>query len=254
MPCAAQSADQLQPDIVVLDIGMPLLNGLDAARELKKKRPSIKLIFLTMETDSYIAAEAFPRRRCSLSPQNVTAGRVTAGRSRRCEGNLIRDPQIGRAIENMFIRDPRAEAPSSSLAAQREVLQMLAEGRSMKEIAYVLEIAHRTVRFHKYQIMEELGISVLNQIWLFADAQLLHDLVLVKANGTVGNLQNIGDFFHGTALGKHLQDFALAASELLGCLRLGSRINMFSIARPICGSRMRFPSQRRERPAVTRRP
>jgi DNA-binding NarL/FixJ family response regulator len=69
-------------------------------------------------------------------------------------------PQIGRAMEERFIRDPRAlDRPTQLTSRQREVLQMLAEGRSMKEIAYTLEIAHRTVRFHKSQIMEELGIT-----------------------------------------------------------------------------------------------
>jgi DNA-binding NarL/FixJ family response regulator len=142
-----KAADALKPDVVVLDIGMPLLNGLDAARALKKTTPHIKLIFLTMEADSYIAAEAVHDAVRGVS--YVT-------------------PQIGRAIENLFIRDPRAEAPKQLTGRQREVLQMLAEGRSMKEIAYVLEIAHRTVRFHKYQIMEELGITTNSDLVKYA--------------------------------------------------------------------------------------
>ena len=77
-------------------------------------------------------------------------------------------PQIRRAMEDRFIRDPRELAPKQLTSRQREVLQMLAEGRSMKEIAYVLEIAHRTVRFHKYQIMDELGITTNSDLVKYA--------------------------------------------------------------------------------------
>jgi DNA-binding NarL/FixJ family response regulator len=77
-------------------------------------------------------------------------------------------PQIGRAIEDRFIRDPRWGVRKHLTWRQREVLQMLAEGRSMKEIACVLEIAHRTVRFHKYQIMEELGITTNSELIRYA--------------------------------------------------------------------------------------
>ena len=76
-----KTSNALKPDVVVLDIGMPLLNGLDAARELKKRMPQIKLVFLTMEADSYIAAEAFRAGAVGVSAENVTARRDTEGRS-----------------------------------------------------------------------------------------------------------------------------------------------------------------------------
>jgi DNA-binding NarL/FixJ family response regulator len=155
-----KAAGELKPDVVLLDIGMPLLNGLDAARELKKRMPQVKLIFLTMESDCYIAAEALRAGAAAYLLKTSAADELLQAVRDAMRGVSYVSPQIGRAMEDRFIRDPRAlDRPSQLTSRQREVLQMLAEGRSMKEIAYILEIAHRTVRFHKNQIMEELGIT-----------------------------------------------------------------------------------------------
>ena len=155
-----KAAGDLKPDVVLLDIGMPLLNGLDAARELKKRMPQVKLIFLTMESDCYIAAEALRAGAAAYLLKTSPAAELLQAVQDAMRGVSYVSPQIGRAMEDRFIRDPKAlDRPSQLTSRQREVLQMLAEGRSMKEIAYILEIAHRTVRFHKNQIMEELGIT-----------------------------------------------------------------------------------------------
>jgi DNA-binding NarL/FixJ family response regulator len=155
-----KAAGELKPDVVLLDIGMPLLNGLDAARELKKRMPQVKLIFLTMESDCYIAAEALRAGAAAYLLKTSPAAELLQAVRDAMRGVSYVSPQIGRAMEDRFIRNPRAlDRPSQLTSRQREVLQMLAEGRSMKEIAYILEIAHRTVRFHKNQIMEELGIT-----------------------------------------------------------------------------------------------
>jgi len=163
-----KTSNALKPDVVVLDIGMPLLNGLDAARELKKRMPQIKLVFFTMEADSYIAAEAYRAGASAYLLKTSRPAEILKAVHDAVSGVSYVTPQIGRAIENIFIRDPRAEAPKPLTGRQREVLQMLAEGRSMKEIAYVLEIAHRTVRFHKYQIMEELGLTTNSDLVKYA--------------------------------------------------------------------------------------
>jgi DNA-binding NarL/FixJ family response regulator len=164
-----KAAMLLKPDVVLVDIGMPLLNGLDAARELKKKMPYIKLIFLTMESDSYIAAEAFRAGAVAyLLKTSRPAELLQAVHDAVCGVSYV-TPQISRALEDSFVRDPRAlNRPGQLTSRQREVLQMLAEGRSMKEIAYLLEIAHRTVRFHKYRIMEELGITTNSDLVKYA--------------------------------------------------------------------------------------
>ena len=146
-----KAAEELKPDVVLLDIGMPLLNGLDAARELKKTMPYMKLIFLTMEADSYIASEAFRIGAQAYLLKTSSPAELLQAIHDSVRGISYVTPQIGRAMEDRFIRDPRAERPNQLTDRQSEVLQMLAEGRSMKEIAYVLEIAHRTVRFHKYR-------------------------------------------------------------------------------------------------------
>jgi DNA-binding NarL/FixJ family response regulator len=163
-----KAADELKPDVVLLDIGMPLLNGLDAGRELRKRMPHVKMIFLTMDSDSYIAAEAFRAGAVAYLLKTSKPSELLQAVHDAVRGVSYVTPQIRRAMEDRFIRDPRALAPKQLTSRQREVLQMLAEGRSMKEIAYVLEIAHRTVRFHKYQIMEELGITTNSDLVKFA--------------------------------------------------------------------------------------
>jgi DNA-binding NarL/FixJ family response regulator len=164
-----KAAYQLKPDVVLVDIGMPLLNGLDAARELIKRMPSIKLIFLTMESDSYVAAEAL---RAGASAYLLKTSRPTEllqAIHDAARGISYVTPQVGRAMEASFIRNPTAlHEPKQLTSRQRQVLQMLAEGRSMKEIAYILEIAHRTVRFHKHLIMEELGITTNSDLVKYA--------------------------------------------------------------------------------------
>jgi DNA-binding NarL/FixJ family response regulator len=155
-----KAVHQLRPDVVLLDIGMPLLNGLDAARELKKRMPHVKLIFLTMDSDCYIAAEALRAGAMAYLLKTSKPGELFQAIRDALRGVPYVTPQISRAMEDRFIQDPRAlDRPRQLTSRQREVLQMLAEGLSMKEIAYSLEIAHRTVRFHKRQIMEELGIT-----------------------------------------------------------------------------------------------
>lgn len=153
-------ADQLRPDVVLLDIGMPLLNGLDAARELRKRMPHVKLIFLTMESDSCIAAEAFRAGAAAYLLKTSRPAELLRAVHDAVRGVSYVAPEIGRALEARFIQDPGITCrPKQLTGRQREVLQMLAEGRSMKEIAYILQITHRTVRFHKYRIMEELTIT-----------------------------------------------------------------------------------------------
>lgn len=160
---------ELRPDVVVLDLAMPLLNGLDAARQLKKMQPHIKLIFLTMNTDSDIAAEALRAGASAYLLKTSKAPELLQAVHNVLRGISYVTPQIKRAMEEIFIRDPKALQRSKQLTSrQREVLQMLAEGRSMKEIAYLLEISHRTVRFHKVGIMEQLNITTNSELVQYA--------------------------------------------------------------------------------------
>jgi DNA-binding NarL/FixJ family response regulator len=153
-------AADLNPDLVLVDVGMPLLNGLDAGRELKKLMPKVKLIFLTMNPDPDVASEGFKIGASGYLLKSSQAEELLQAVHNVVRGTSYVTPQISSAMEQSFIRDPRSLIRVKHLTdRQREVLQMLAEGHAMKEIAYILRISHRTVRFHKYRIMEELGIT-----------------------------------------------------------------------------------------------
>lgn len=154
-----KTAVDLKPDLVLVDVGMPLLNGLDAGRELKKLMPGIKLIFLTMNPDPEIAREAFRIGASGYLLKNSQGEELLKAVHDALLGTSYITPQISHAMKESFVRDPNSLGHPKPLSdRQREVLQMLAEGRSMKEVAYILEISLRTVRYHKYRIMEELGI------------------------------------------------------------------------------------------------
>jgi DNA-binding NarL/FixJ family response regulator len=164
-----RAAVELKPDLVLLDVGMPLLNGLDAARELKKLIPAIKMVFLTMNPDADLAGEALRLGASGYLLKNSQQDELLLAVHNAIRGTSYVTPQISRAMEQNFIRDPRpVDRPRELSDRQREVLQMLAEGRSMKEIAYILQISLRTVRFHKYRLMEELGIRTNSELVQYA--------------------------------------------------------------------------------------
>jgi DNA-binding NarL/FixJ family response regulator len=163
-----KAAPELNPDIVLLDVAMPLLNGIDAARELRSKMPQVKLIFLTMNPAADIAAEAFRIGASAYLLKTSKASELLQAVHAVVKGNSYVTPQIKRAMGERFIRDPKAPRRKQLPARQREVLQMVAEGRSMMEIAEVLQITHRTVRFHKARIMEELEITTNSDLVKYA--------------------------------------------------------------------------------------
>lgn len=164
-----KAVQDLKPDLALVDVGMPLLNGLDAGREVKKLAPRVKLIFLTMNPDPELASEALRIGASGYLLKNSPGEELLQAVHNAVRGTPFVTPQISNAIEQRFIHDPRSiNKPRHLSDRQREVLQMLAEGRSMKEIAYVLEISHRTVRFHKYRIMEELGITTNSELVQYA--------------------------------------------------------------------------------------
>jgi DNA-binding NarL/FixJ family response regulator len=155
-----KAAEQLKPDLLLVDVGMPLLNGLDAARQLKKSMPRLKIIFLTMNPDSDVASEALRIGAAGYLLKNSRGDELLKAVRDVIRGMSYVTPQIRQAMEERFIEDPRsASKPRHLTPRHREILQMLAEGRSRKEIASILSISIRTVHFHKYEIMKELGIA-----------------------------------------------------------------------------------------------
>jgi DNA-binding NarL/FixJ family response regulator len=155
-----KAALSLRPDVVLADIGMPSLNGLDAGRRLKRANPSVKLIYLTMNNNVEYAREALQAGASAFVLKNVLSSELLKAIRDALRGVSYVAPEIRQAMAETFIRDPKAVSrPQHLTDRQREVLQMLAEGRSLGEIAGLLRISYRTVRFHKLKIMEELGIS-----------------------------------------------------------------------------------------------
>jgi DNA-binding NarL/FixJ family response regulator len=154
-----RAAVVLKPDVIVLDIAMPVLNGLDAGRQVKEMLPPVKLVYLTMNTDMEVAAEAFERgacgyllKTCAAAEMVVAVREVLRGKSYMSQG-LSRD-----AIECLRWQHKKLVKEDERLTdRQREVLQLLAEGKVMKEVGDILNMATRTVAYHKYRMMEVLG-------------------------------------------------------------------------------------------------
>jgi DNA-binding NarL/FixJ family response regulator len=162
-------AASLKPDVVLVDIAMPLLNGLDAMRQLKVKMPEIKLICLTMNEDPDLAAEAMRAGASGYLLKTSPATELFHAIKEVLRGKSYVTPKIARGMRESFIRDPRPKDRSKVLTPrQREVTQLLAEGKSLKEAADVLHVTPRTVAFHKYQIMGELRLKSTADLVRFA--------------------------------------------------------------------------------------
>lgn len=163
------AAQELSPDVVVVDIAMPLLNGLDAARQLKRLMPAVKVIFLTVSEDPDLAAEAFRVGASGFLLKNSAACELFQAIQEVLQGRSYVTPQATRGLVGTFMDDQHAgKKPGELSPRQREVLQLLAEGHSMKEIGRILKITPRTVAFHKYSMMEELGIKSSAELVQFA--------------------------------------------------------------------------------------
>ena len=154
-----KAADELKPDVAVVDIGMPLLNGLDAGEQLKTLHPQIKVIFLTQKREPRFAVEAFRRQASGYLLKDSAASELTTAIREALRGKSYVSPTIakGMVAEASSPHDVPGQIRELS-GREREVLQLLAEGKSMKEVAALLDISPRTVEFHKYRIMELLGV------------------------------------------------------------------------------------------------
>lgn len=163
------SATALKPDVIVVDVAMPLLNGLEACRQLKQKMPGVKFVFLTMNEDPELAVEAMKSGASGYVLKKCAASELLEAMQSALRGKSYITPQIARGMQESFIRNPQGTSHSRSLTArQREVVQLLAEGKSMKEAASVLNVAPRTVAFHKYRIMQDLGFKTNADLIQFA--------------------------------------------------------------------------------------
>ncbi len=155
-----KSAQTLKPDVVLLDIAMPHLNGLDAAEQIRQKLPSAKLVFLTMNTAADIAAEAFRRGASAYVLKHSAAEELVTAIRKVVRGESYLSPLIAKETVVFLISKGRTRTEEKRITKrQSEILQLLAEGMSMKQVAAELDLKPGTVAFHKYRMMETLGVK-----------------------------------------------------------------------------------------------
>jgi DNA-binding NarL/FixJ family response regulator len=155
------AAEKLAPDVVVLDVSMPSLNGIEAARQMRAASCPAKVIFLTMHREVTYAARALDAGASGFVLKHSAASELVTAIQEALKGGTYITPQIaGDLLDSVRRGKPAgAEGLSELTARQREVLQLVAEGRSAKEIAAVLHISRRTAEFHKARLMDTLGVQ-----------------------------------------------------------------------------------------------
>ena len=178
-----EAARRLKPDVIVADISMPRLNGLDACEELIGELPDTRLIFLTVNEDPDVAADAFRRGAAGFLLKKAAASELFTALERVLDGGIYLTPLISSEPMAVFIERAQHSGGRHPLSLrQREVLQLLAEGRSMKEAAELLKLSPRTIAFHKYSMMAQLGFKT--------GAELVQYAVRL---GLVGSAKNAAD-------------------------------------------------------------
>ena len=168
------AARDLRPEVIVLDVAMPLLNGLDAARSIRKMDPSIKLVFVTVSEDPDIAAEAFRAGGSAyLLKRSAGAELLTAIHEALKGRSYVTSLVTGGVVQSLMRQRDGEDHGRELTTRQCEVLQLIAEGKSMKEVGSILQISTATVAFHKYRIMEQLHIKTSAELIRFAVHQHL---------------------------------------------------------------------------------
>jgi DNA-binding NarL/FixJ family response regulator len=162
------AATEMNPDVVLIDMDMSLQSGSDLGLELKELLPTTKVILLAMNDDPDVASKALCQwssgyllKKCADVELKRAIGEVL-------RGHTYVTPSIAQRLIDEFIRTPQQSRAKELTARQRQVLQLLAEGHSMKEAAEILNIAVRTIAFHKYRIMEDFGLKTNSDLVRFA--------------------------------------------------------------------------------------
>jgi len=161
----------LVPDLIILDISMPLLNGLEAGRQIKQALPQVKLVFVTMNEDPDLAAEAFRAGASAYLVKRCAASELVAAVQEVLQGRSYVTPLITEGLVESLLELEGGTAGSELTPRQREILQLLAEGRSMKEVAAILDVTPRTVAFHKYRMMSQLRVKTTAELIQYAVKQ-----------------------------------------------------------------------------------
>ncbi len=151
---------KLKPDVVLVDIAMPLLNGLDASEQVRSMNHTIRIVFLTMNQDRALTAEAFRRGASGYLLKTSAASELPDAIHAVLRGKYYLSRLIAGDVVDLKLEfEGTNRLPGPLTPRQKQVLQLLAEGRSMKEVGHVLNLTARTVAFHKYRIMEILHIN-----------------------------------------------------------------------------------------------
>lgn len=162
-------ATELKPEVVILDIAMPQLNGLDAGEQIKHLLPTTRLVYMTMNMSPEVAAEAFRRGASGYVVKSSAAAELIVAVRRALKSESYLSPLITRETVDYLLRSGHSYNEEQRITRrQSEVLQLLAEGMSMKEIASVLNVKPGTVAFHKYKIMERLGLRTNAELLRYA--------------------------------------------------------------------------------------
>lgn len=170
-----EEAIRLRPEVIVADVAMPILNGLDAARRIQELLPTIKFVFLTMQVDPNLAAAALELGPFAFVLKHATGTELLTAIDHVLRGTPYLTPQL--KADDWFATQVRARQFTKDLTQrQREIVQLYAEGRAMKEIAGLLDLSEKTVEFHKHHIMVAFNLKNNAQLILFA---LKHGLICV---------------------------------------------------------------------------
>ena len=160
---------ETRPEIIILDISMPRLNGMDACVQLRRRLPAVKFIFLTVNEDADIAAQAIALGASAFLLKSSASAELTQAIECALSGRTYVTPLITRGTPlGVFLDEAANPAAEKLTLRQREVLQLLAEGKLMKEAADILKVTPRTIAFHKYAIMEHLGIKTSAELVQYA--------------------------------------------------------------------------------------
>jgi len=172
------AAKKLRPEVIVADITMPHLNGIDALAPLKKDNPDVRVVFLTMHAEVAYARRALEAGASGYVLKHSAPAELIAAIRAALSGKTYITPALAGEVFQAIQQEPeKASDPAAKLTPrQREILQLLAEGRSAKEIADTLAISPRTVEFHKYQMMETLGLHHSAELVHFA---IKHGIVAI---------------------------------------------------------------------------
>lgn len=167
-----EAAQRLEPDLIILDIAMPLLNGIDAARQIKRLFPDTKLIFLTMQTSPTYATEALTAGASGYLLKHSAPVELPLAIHAALQGQCYLTPSIAAPVIDRVVnpeREPTVKDPVAALTPrQREILQLIGEGKGTKEIATHLNVSVKTIDFHKTRLMQRLNIHTTAELMRYA--------------------------------------------------------------------------------------